>query len=284
MEAKKIMQVSEHIWIVPPQWKYVEPTIGFIISNEGVVVIDTGNSPEHGRRALAALRTVTDQPIKYVINTHRHWDHTFGNQIFAAPIIAHTYCKDKMISNMKDDWADDQVYTWVTGFVLQHVKTLGVERFEGVRVVLPQISFSGTMRLDIGKIPLDLYYAGSGHTRDSIVVHLPSESALFLSDCVYPNPEGKIHKLAMLFPKLSQLSADTYIPGHELPYGKEKWALRADYYRELIESVKRLRRQHAAREKILEYPLDRRFKSVSGLNEKSHREMISRVLGEIRKK
>jgi glyoxylase-like metal-dependent hydrolase (beta-lactamase superfamily II) len=283
MEAKKIMQVSDHLWIVPPQWKYVEPTLGFVLTDAGVVVIDTGNSPEHGRRALEALRTISDQPIKYVINTHRHWDHTFGNQIFDAPIIAHDYCKAKVLDNMKDDWADDQVYNWVTGFIMQYVKSLSAERFKGIRIVLPQISFTGTFQLELGRVKLDLYYAGGGHTKDSIVVHLPQEKTLFLSDCIYPNPEGKVLKLAALFPKLNKLKAETYVPGHELPYNKEKWELRSDYFRELIDAVKAKKSKNNSLEKILEYPLDEHFKSVSGFSEKSHRELIGRVYNELKK-
>ncbi len=283
MEAKKLMQVSEHLWIVPPQWKYVEPTVGFVLTNDGVVVIDTGNSPEHGRRALDALRTITDQPIKYVINTHRHWDHTFGNQIFEAPIIAHDYCKAKVLDNMKDDWADDQVYNWVTGFIMQYVKSLSAERFKGIRVVLPQISFTGTLQLEVGQVKLDLYYSGGGHTRDSIVVHLPQDSVLFLSDCIYPNPEGKVFKLAALFPKLSKLKAETYVTGHELPYDKEKWQLRAAYFSNLIEAVQQQHRKKNSIEKIMSYPIDERFKKVSGFNEKSHRDLIGRLLGELKK-
>jgi cyclase len=281
METPKIMQVSDHVWIVPPRWKFVEPTIGFVLTDQGVVVIDTGNSPEHGRRALKALGTITDQPLSYVINTHRHWDHTFGNQIFPAPVIAHAYCKEKMLANMQDDWANGQVYHWVTSWVLKHVKTLRAEQFEGIRVVLPQIAFSGTLQLHVGQMELLLHYAGGGHTRDSIVVHVPSEAVLFLSDSVYPNPEGKILKLASLFPKLSRLKADTYIAGHEMPFGPESWERRARYYRELVATVTRLARQRTSREQILEYTLDPQFQGLSGLNEKTHRQMVGRVLDEV---
>jgi glyoxylase-like metal-dependent hydrolase (beta-lactamase superfamily II) len=278
---RKLFQVSERVWIIPPQWKYVEPTIGFVLTDEGIVVVDSGNSPDHARRALTALRHVTDLPIRYVINTHRHWDHTFGSQIFEAPVIAHEFTKQKMLANMRDDWSPAQIIHWVSGWVLKMVPTLRLEQFEGLQLVLPEITFTGKLELELGGIELQLLYAGGGHTRDSIIVHLPREKILFLSDALYSNPEGKITKIAELLEKISRLGAEKFVPGHEMPYDQETSALRGEYYRSLVRTAQKLRRRKNGLKEIAQMTLDSRYAQINGLTEIRHRELLEKAWNEL---
>jgi glyoxylase-like metal-dependent hydrolase (beta-lactamase superfamily II) len=278
---RKLLQVGERVWIAPPQWQYVEPTVGFVLTENGVIAIDSGNSPDHARRALAALRAVTDLPIRYVINTHRHWDHTFGNHVFVAPVVAHEFCKRKMLANMRDDWSPEQLMTWVSRWVLKMVPTLRLEQFQGLKLVLPQITFTGRLELSLGETVVRLLYAGGGHTRDSIVVYVPSEKILFLSDALYPNPEGKIIKLAALFEKIEHLGAETFISGHEMPYGREQFALRAEYYRSLVQAAHTLRRRRGGLKEIARIPLEPRYAQINGLTEKKHHKLLEQVFHEL---
>lgn len=225
------VQIRERIWIYPPDKEHLEPTIGWVSTDEGVVVIDSGNSPEHGQRALRAIRATTSEPIRYLINTHRHWDHTFGNQAFHAPIIAHTLCRRKMEQNARDDWAPDQILAWVESWVLPRVPTLQRSQFEGLRLVLPQITFKGALILTLGRTRFELIYMGEAHSRDSIGVHLPQERLLFVADALYSmSGHAATERIRRLLDRIHALGVETLVAGHERPYSLE-YLLRSRLWR-----------------------------------------------------
>ncbi len=192
-------------------------------TGEGVVVIDSGNSPEHGLLALRAIRQTTAEPIRYVINTHRHWDHTFGNQALRAPIIAHALCRRKMEQNAQNDWAPDEILNWVESWVLPRVPSLARSQFEDLKLVLPAITFKGSAELVLGVTRFELIYLGGVHSRDSIGVHLSRERLLFLADALYFRssqvPSARVHRL---LDKINALNAETFVAGHQLPYDQKQ--------------------------------------------------------------
>ena len=198
----------------------------------GLIVIDSGNSPEHGRRALQAIRATSEEPIRYLINTHRHWDHTFGNQVFDAPIVAHLLCRRRLEQNMRDDWAPDRLMGWVRSFVPAHVPAIDLGQFEGLKLVLPQITFSGRLSLRLGPTRLELVYLGGVHTRDSIGVYLPAERLLFLGDALYFGAGQQVsRRLSCLLRRIDILGAQRFVAGHEQPYDREALAAKAQGWR-----------------------------------------------------
>lgn len=170
---------------------------------------------------------------------------------------------------------------WVSSWVLKMAPKLRLEQFEGLQLVLPEITFTGKLELELGGVRFSLLYAGGGHTRDSAIVHLPTEKILFLSDALYPNPEGKITKLAPLCTRLERLEAETLIPGHEMPYEREKLTLRAEYYSSLVQTAQKLRRRKAGFTEVAQVALDSRYAQINGLNEKRHRELLRTVWNEL---
>lgn len=220
---REIIRLRERVWIYPPDREHLEPTIGWVSTGAGVVVIDSGNSPEHGQRVLRAIQATTAEPLRYLINTHRHWDHTFGNQAFDAPIIAHTLCRRKMEQNARDDWAPDKLLGWVEGWVLAHVPALRVEQFEALRLVLPEVTFSGRLKLVLSSTRFELIYLGGVHSYDSIGVYLPQERLLFLADALYGQP-GRVapERARRLLDRIEALGVETFVAGHERPYGRDQ--------------------------------------------------------------
>ncbi len=142
-----------------------------IIGDSGVAVIDTQVNQMMGRRLLSAIRSITDKPILYAINTHYHWDHTNGNIIFreeGATVVAREMTKDFMVNRAprQEDFLRSR------GF------TLGDPPF------LPQQTFTHEMELDLGNQPLHLVHLGKAETDDATAIRIPAEGCIVSGDTV----------------------------------------------------------------------------------------------------
>ena len=142
-----------------------------IIGENGVAVIDTQVNQMMGRRLLKAIRSITDKPILYAINTHYHWDHTNGNIIFreeGATVVAREMTKDFMVNRAprQEDFLRSR------GF------TLGDPPF------LPQQTFAHETDLDLGNQPLHLVHLGKAETDDASAIRIPAEGCIVSGDTV----------------------------------------------------------------------------------------------------
>lgn len=142
-----------------------------ILGDNGVAVIDTQVNQMMGKRLLKAIRSITDKPILYAINTHYHWDHTNGNVIFreeGATVVAREMTKDFMVNRAprQEDFLRSR------GF------TLGDQPF------LPQKTFTHETELDLGNQPLHLVHLGKAETDDATAIRVPAEGCIVSGDTV----------------------------------------------------------------------------------------------------
>ena len=142
-----------------------------IIGDNGVAVVDTQVNQMMGKRLLITIRSITDKPILYAINTHYHWDHTNGNIIFrqeGATVIAREMTKDFMVNRAprQEDFLRSR------GF------TLGDPPF------LPQQTFTHETELDLGNQPLHLVHLGKAETDDATAIRIPAEGCIVSGDTV----------------------------------------------------------------------------------------------------
>lgn len=142
-----------------------------ILGDNGVAVIDTQVNQMMGKRLLKAVRSITDKPILYAINTHYHWDHTNGNIIFreeGATVVAREMTKDFMVNRAprQEDFLRSR------GF------TLGDPPF------LPQQTFTHETELDLGNQPLHLVHLGKAETDDASAIRIPAEGCIVSGDTV----------------------------------------------------------------------------------------------------
>jgi glyoxylase-like metal-dependent hydrolase (beta-lactamase superfamily II) len=121
---------------------------GYIVTDKGVVVIDTQLVPMFANEMIKEIKAVTDKPIKYVINTHWHTDHTGGNEVFSpeARIIGHEFTR-KIIAKRRKEQEE--------GKVDESLKQLGKFKFTP-----PNITFNENMTLHIGGKVIELKYFG----------------------------------------------------------------------------------------------------------------------------
>ncbi len=142
-----------------------------ILGDNGVAVIDTQVNQIMGRRLLKAIRSITDKPILYAINTHYHWDHTNGNIIFreeGATVVAREMTKDFMVNRAPRQ----EEFLRSRGF------TLGDPPF------LPQQTFAHETELDLGNQPLHLVHLGKAETDDATAIRVPAEGCIVSGDTV----------------------------------------------------------------------------------------------------
>ncbi len=151
---------------------------GFIVTPQGVVVIDALGSPELARRLLAEISKVTRQPIHTVIVTHYHADHIYGLQVFkdlGARIVAHEAARDYLTSDtaqLRLQASRQDLWPWVD---------------EKTHLVPADEWIHGTQALVIGGVHLLLQPVGPSHTAEDLVVYLPQQKVLFAGDLVFRN-------------------------------------------------------------------------------------------------
>ncbi len=208
---------------------------GIIIGDDSVLVIDSLRVPSFARDLIQDVKTITEKPIGFVIDTHSHWDHSWGNEEFPdATIIGHKNCYAEMIDmEWNEEWRKKVVSSndpWS-------------EEGNLVNITPPNMTFETSMQLYFGGRELDLKYFGRAHTSGDIYIHLPKEKIVFTGDVAQ---DGGVPYLGDCYPadwpetdnQLASLPIERFMSGHG-PIGDHNALVEAkDFIHTLVDSVK----------------------------------------------
>ncbi len=200
-------RVSERVLVVKSGKVYTDQIIA-LASKKGIVMIDTGKSPTLTEKYREVIeREFRRNDFAYVINTHFHFDHTDGNQIFPeAVIIAHETSPERMrqFDQGRPNFVAQRRATisqWENQMNALEPDSEGAQRFRDLIgsaeimcddlennyiLSLPTLTFNDRLTLDMGDLTFNLLYFGEGrHTGDDIIIHCPEEKLLFTGDLFY---------------------------------------------------------------------------------------------------
>ena len=244
-----------------------------IVGSRDVMVVDTGTTPAAARAFVEDLKLITNKPVRYVVNTHFHYDHTDGNQVYAgkADIIAHDYVKYAIqnlnvlqrepfktsqltnvpirIETLKKQIADEKDAGRRNALQQQlAVAQRGWEELKEIKPTPPNMTYSKKKVLDLGGREVQLLFLGRGHTNGDTVIYLPKEKIVCTGDLMESQlaymGDAQFDEWIATLDALKKLDFKTDLPGHGVPF-TDKGLITAyqNYLSDLMKQVTALRKQ-----------------------------------------
>ena len=211
---------------------------GFIVLENEVLVYDTHATPEAGQALLSAIGAVTSKPVRYIVNSHFHPDHTHGNQVFGAPTLILSSTNARRDVLQKDVPAMNRSLEVAQGQLARLRRELQrdrdrqaslrdqirqrqefVDRMSKIKVLPPILTLDDRLTIKDSTREIQVLQVGSGHTDGDVILFLPRERIAFLGDLFFnralPNTQD-----SFLLPWIAtlgailKLDADAFVPGH----------------------------------------------------------------------
>jgi cyclase len=195
-------RISENVYWFQSE-VYAQVTAGVVAGPQWAVVIDTLALPDETLGMREFIEHEIGVPVRYVINTHYHADHAWGNCFFAgATVVAHARCRELLAER---------------GLPSLEAARKQNAAFRQVKIVLPQLTFSsGELSLRVGKKNLTLMPA-AGHSEDGIAVLVEEDRVLFAGDAFMPLPyvvDGDLDEIVLSIRRIGRMGLENIVQGH----------------------------------------------------------------------
>lgn len=261
----ELKKVTEGVWAaIARPLPVINCNAAVILLEDGVMVVDTHSRPSAARGLMAQIRTVTDKPVKWVVDTHFHWDHYQGNQAYVGAwpsgteIIA-SHATREAIESRGIPRVKNEIVT-----APRRLERLRAERarasaesdrqrldaeiaareayvaeLRSMQVTLPSLTFEKSLVLHRGGRSVHILWLGKAHTDGDVIVYLPQDRVIATGDLLH----GWLPYMGDSYPydwirtleAAAALDFDAVIAGHgDVMRGKDRFALWARYFRDLL--------------------------------------------------
>jgi cyclase len=201
---------------------------GYIVGDDRVLVVDTCFTVGRARRFRETIESRVDQPLRMLVNTHHHGDHTWGNFLFRdTTIVAHERCRAEMIA---------------TGLETQRLFAPGVD-WGPIEIEPAFVTFEDRLDLYVGDLKVEAHFMGPAHTTNDVVYHVPERGLMFAGDLAFSGGTpfvmmGSVQGSIDAYERLQRFDVQTIVPGHGPVCGPELLGEMAEYLR-MIQRVAR---------------------------------------------
>jgi len=263
-EMRKVAD-GVHVAVAAPAYK-VNCNTAIVESDDGVMVVDTHSKPSAARVIVQELRALTARSVRYVVNTHFHWDHWHGNEVYPAAypnaeIVTNQITREAMVkkglkriqdhvrqmpaeiakirADLAAATAPDQRAKLQADLTLAEAYQAEVG---ALKPALPTMAFERTMTLYRRDREIQLLYLGRAHTEGDVFVYLPKEKVVITGDAVIGwTPfmgDGYPEDWVTTLDRLAELDFDTIIMGHGEPAGRDWLRTFRGYVHDMVEAVR----------------------------------------------
>jgi glyoxylase-like metal-dependent hydrolase (beta-lactamase superfamily II) len=195
-------RVADDIYVFTSEL-YAQVTAGAVITADGAILIDTLVFPEETRAIRNFLEVRLNCPVRYLINTHYHADHTYGSCFFPeAQVVAHARCYDLLDTRGRE------------GLLVAQQST---SELREIKIRLPELVFeTGVMAIHLGNKTVEMWHS-PGHSPDSLVCLVKEDRVLFAADTLMPLPyfvDGSYHEFVASLNALRNGGYENVVQGH----------------------------------------------------------------------
>jgi cyclase len=254
--AFEFQQIRENVWVaIGTGALTVMSNAGIIINEDDVLLVDSHVSPAAAAALLTELKGITGKPVRYVVNTHYHFDHAHGNQIYppTVEIIGHEYAHEMLSAGASNV---GRTYDRFIGSIPATIERLQAqldtarapatrenlerririqENFkiatDAVEPTPPTVTMNERLTLYRGGREIRLQFFGRAHTGGDIVVYLPEEKVLLTGDLLGQGisylGDAFVPDYVETLEQLKDLDFEVIIPGHGRPFSERE---RIDYF------------------------------------------------------